>query len=89
MVVVKGDERNKAQWKLEIITEVYPEGNGKVKAVRLIAGKSYLERTIQYFYQLEVSCDITTPTQEYTINADAADFRQKRNGSEGPFNSSV
>ena len=32
---MKRDERNKAQWKLGIITEVYPGRNGKVRAVRL------------------------------------------------------
>ena len=46
MVLIQGDERNKAQWKFGILEEVYPGRNFKVRAVRLRAGKSYLERPI-------------------------------------------
>ena len=74
MVVIKGDERNKVHWKLRIITELYPGRDSKVKTVRLRAGKSYLERAIQHLYPLELSCDITAPTQEHTMNAEAEEF---------------
>ena len=39
VVVIKSDERNKAQWKLGIITEVYLGRDCKVRAVRLRAVK--------------------------------------------------
>ena len=35
--------------------------DGIVRAVRVTAGKSNLERTIQHLYPLELSCDRTTP----------------------------
>ena len=74
MVVIKADEWNKVQWKLRIITEVYPGGDGTVRAVRLRAGKSYLEWAIQHLYPLELLCDITVPTQEHTMNSEAEEF---------------
>jgi hypothetical protein len=35
--------------------------DGIVRAVRVTAGKSNLERTIQQLYPMELSCDRTTP----------------------------
>ena len=46
VVVIKGDEQNRAQWNIGIITDVYPGKDGKVRAVKLRAGKSYLERAV-------------------------------------------
>ena len=43
VVAVKGNERNQVQWKLRIIAEVYPRTDDKMRAVRLRAGKLYLE----------------------------------------------
>ena len=82
VVVIKEDERNKAQWKLGIITEPYPGRYGKVVAVIFRDGKSYLERAIQHLYPLEVSCDITAPTEEHTMNAEVEKFWPRRNVSE-------
>ena len=42
-VVIKGDEQNKTQERLTVIREVYPEIDEKVRAVRLRAGKLYLQ----------------------------------------------
>ena len=43
VVVIKGEERNRAQWNIGIITDVYPGKDGKKGAVKLRARKSYLE----------------------------------------------
>ena len=43
LVVIKGDEQNKTQERLTVIREVYPEIDEKVRAVRLRAGKLYLQ----------------------------------------------
>ena len=77
MVVVKSDEGNKAQWKLQIITEVYLGTDGKVKAVMLRAGKSYLEPAIQYLH-LKLSCEITATTKEHTMNEEAEEFGPRK-----------
>ena len=50
MVLITHDERNKAQWILGTMTEVYLKRDGKVRAVRMRAGKLYLERAIQQLY---------------------------------------
>ena len=43
LVAIKGDEQNKTQGRLTVIREVYPEIDEKVRAVRLRAGKLYLQ----------------------------------------------
>ena len=75
MVAIKGDEQNKAQWKLGIITEVHPGKNGKVRAARLKAGTPDIERAIRYLYRLELSCDIIAPPHGHAINAEAEEFQ--------------
>ena len=60
VVIIKGDERNRGKWKLGIIDQLIRGRDGKVRVVRLRAGKSYLERTIQHLYPLELSCDRAT-----------------------------
>ena len=64
------------------MTEVYPGRDGKVKAVKLRAGKSYREREIQHMHSLELSCDITAPAQEHTMNPEVQEFRPRKNASE-------
>ena len=56
VVTIKGDEKNRAKWKLGIVDQLYPGRDGIVRAVRLRAGKSYLERPVQHLYPLELSC---------------------------------
>ena len=80
--MIKGEEQNRAQWSIGIITDVYPGKDGKVRAVKLTAGKSYLERAVQHLYPLEISCDITPSTKEPTMNVNAEEFRPRRNASE-------
>ena len=82
VVVIKGEERNRVQWNIGIITDVYPGKEGKVRAVKLRAGKSYLEQAVQHLYPLEISCDITPSTEEPTMNVNAEKFRLRRNASE-------
>ena len=41
VVKIKGEERNSAQWNIGIIKDVYPGKDGKVRTVKLRAGKSY------------------------------------------------
>ena len=80
--MIKGEERNRAQRNIGIITDVYPGKDGKVRAVKLRARKSYLERAVQQLYPLEISCDITPSTEEPTMNVNAEEFWPRRNTSE-------
>ena len=60
IVIIKGNKKNCGQWKLGIVDELFPGSDGVIRAVKLRAGKSYLERPIQRLYPLELSCNRTT-----------------------------
>ena len=68
MVIIKGGERNHAHWKTGIVDKLISGRDGVVRAVRLRAGKSFLERAVQHLYPLELSCDREQPT---VLNAQA------------------
>ena len=72
MVIIKGDERNHAHWKTGIVNKLISRRDGVVRAVRLRAGKSFLERAVQHLYPLELSCDREQPM---VLNAQAKEFR--------------
>ena len=58
VVIIKSDERNRGEWPLGIVETLYEGKDGVVRAVRLRAGKSFMERPVQHLYPLELSCDI-------------------------------
>ena len=63
VVIIKSDDKSRAKWPLGIVQELYPGRDGIIRAVRLRAGQSYLERPIQHLYPLELACDVTHPNQ--------------------------
>ena len=78
VIIIKGDEKNRGQWRLGIVDELFPGSDGVIRAVKLRAGKSYLERPIQHLYPLELSCDRTTDKTKAPLNAEAPTFRPTR-----------
>ena len=76
VVLIKGDERNKGKWKIGVIEKLIEDRDGIVRAVRLRAGKSYLERTIQHLYPMELSCDRKKP--EKNLDPTAREFIPRR-----------
>ena len=48
IVVIKGDDKNRAHWKTGIVEKLIKGRDGMERAVRLRAGKSYLERVLQH-----------------------------------------
>ena len=78
VVVIKADERNRGKWKLGIVEKLVPGTDGVVRAVRLRAGRSYLQRPIQHLYPLELSCDRTVTPPPTSLNTDAPVFKPKR-----------
>ena len=80
VVVIKSDEQKRGEWPLGIITEFYKGKDGVIRAARLRAGKSYMERPIQYFYPMELNCDMkkAKERQPSTLDANASQFRPKR-----------
>jgi len=72
VVLIKGDERNLAHWKIGIVKKTMPGKDGKIRAVRLRAGQDVLERAPEHLFPLELSCDernLTENTQDLNPNA--------------------
>ena len=63
-----------------MVVELFNGRDGVVRAVKLRAGKTFLERPIQQLYPMELTCDraperATVPTP---LNAKAPAFRPRR-----------
>ena len=69
VVIIKGDERNRALWKIGIVDKLLPGKDDVVRAVRLRAGKSFLERSVQHLYPLELDCDWKTEAANENCDA--------------------
>ena len=63
VVLIQGSERNRGKWNIEIVVKLIKGRDGVVRAIRLRAGRSYLERAIQHLYPMELSCD--QPREEH------------------------
>jgi hypothetical protein len=50
VMLIKGDEKNRRLWKIGIVEQLIPGRDGVVRGVRLRAGKSFMERPIQFLY---------------------------------------
>ena len=57
VVLIQDAERNRGKWNMGIVVKLFQGRDGVVRAVRLRAGKSYLERAVQHLFPLELSCD--------------------------------
>ena len=78
VVIIKEDQRNRNSWKLGIVDQLIVGRDGIVRAAKLRAGKSFLERAVQQLYPLELSCDRTTVATPVPLNPDAPRFRPRR-----------
>ena len=84
VVLIKGDERNRAKWKIGIVEKKIIGKDGVLRGAILRAGRDKLERAIQHLYPLELRCDTprrdeTPEATAKTLNPDAAIYRPKRN----------
>ena len=76
--IIKDDNKDRNKWKLGIVEELIAGRDGIVRAVKLRAGKSYLERAVQQLYPLELSCDRSREAQRPPLNPEASVFRPRR-----------
>ena len=76
--LIKDDNKDRNKWKLGIVEELIVGRDGVVRAVKLRAGKSYLERAVQQLYPLELSCDKSTEAENPPLNPEAPAFRPRR-----------
>ena len=86
VMLIKSLEKNQGRWKIGIVNDLYYGKDNVVQAVRLRAGKSYLEWQIQHLYPLELTCDITPTSKlndkkfsDFEFKANASEFKRKRN----------
>ena len=78
VVLVKSNSKNRAKWNIGIVEKLIKGRDGIIRAARLRAGKSYLERAIQHLYPLELSCNNWERPQQAQMNPAAREFRPRR-----------
>ena len=62
-----------------MVVELFNGRDGEIRAVKLRAGKAFLERPVQHLYPLELSCDSERPaTESAKLNLEALPFRPRR-----------
>ena len=57
VVLIQGFEGTRGKWNIGIVIKQIKGRDEVVRAIRLRAGRSYLERAIQHLYPMELSCD--------------------------------
>ena len=78
VVIIKSDERNRAKWPLGIVENLYKGRDDMIRAVRLRAGKTFLERPPTHLYPLELSCDRKRKKPSEPLNPTVPPFRPTR-----------
>ena len=69
VVLIQSDERNRGKWNLGIVVKLIKGREGVVRAAKLRAGKSFLERAVQQLCPMELSCDRYQEPQVPVLNA--------------------
>ena len=64
VVLIQEDQKNRSRWNIGIVMKLNRARNGAVRSARIKCGKSMLEMAIQCLYPMELSCDLTTETEE-------------------------
>ena len=80
VVIIRSEDKNRGKWPLGVVEELFERRDGKVRAVKLRAGRTFLERPIQHLYPLELTCD-KVPERAAApppLNAGASVFRPRR-----------
>ena len=82
VVIIKSDEKNRAQWKLGVVEDLITGRDGVVRGAKLRTPKSVMERAVQHLYPLELNCDIgveNRETRSEDLDPAAPVFRPRRN----------
>ena len=78
VVLIKGDKRNRRKWSFGIVVKLIKGSDGVLRAPRLRAGKSFLERAIQQLCQMELSCDSYQERPVSVLDATVREFQPRR-----------
>ena len=76
-MIIKNEELKHGRWDLGIIVKLIEGRDGVVRASKLRAGKSLLERPVQHLYPLEISCHMQDGST-LALNPDAKEFSSRR-----------
>ena len=74
VVLIQGNERNRGKWDIRIVAKLIKGRDGVVRAARLRAGKSFLEREIQQLCPMELSHDRYQEPQVPVLHPGAREF---------------
>ena len=79
VVLITSDERNRGKWNIGVVEQLIKGRDNVVHAVRLRAGKSFIERAVQQLCPIKLSCDIPHKTEEVTeLNPRANEFNPRK-----------
>ena len=78
VVIIQSDEWNRGKWPLGNVEELHTGRDGVIRAAKLRAGKTFLERAVNHLYPLELSCDRANPNNPEPLNPNATVFRPLR-----------
>lgn len=79
VVIVRGDERNRGNRSLCVLVDLFEGHDGIVRAARLRAGKSFLERPVQHLFPLELACHNALQLQDTSgLNPEPRPSRSRR-----------
>jgi hypothetical protein len=78
VMLIRGDQKNRAKWKIGIVTELITGKDGVVRGATLRAGRDTYERAVQHLYPMELHCDRDPPTKATALNPNVPNFRPRR-----------
>ena len=86
VMMIKGDNKNRANWKLGVVIELISGRDDVIRGAKLKTNNGYLERAVQHLYPMELHCDVNKPNvmvpnakSNTELNVEAPEFRPKRN----------
>ena len=78
VVIIKGQSKNRGNWKLAIVEKLHRGKDNVVRVVGLRTAKNYLERPIQLLCPMELHCNTIRKTSETKLNPNVEEFRPSR-----------
>ena len=85
VVLIKGGDKHRGKWNIGIVEELFEGKDNVIRVVKLRSRKTYIERPIQFFDPLELSCDTwkrhktVHQCSKQPLNVDANEFKPRRN----------
>ena len=84
VILIKGEEKNKGNWCIGIVEELFKGKDHVIHSVRLRTPNSHIEREIQHLHPFERHCDMEKSTSKSKntshkkLNVDVKEYRPRR-----------